>query len=417
MPWLDGLWVSGQTAAAWPRPARADPFLPVDLQRSLGMAGASAALAVQEAAGILQAWQHGCQRLVLSWPRRENDTDVIGTTVLPTAIEDLPAVASVQRREQVWRDAVTLETLAEDPAPALDGALATGGARILELQARCPFKAFAELRLQASELGEPAAGVDRMTRGSALHRALQFFWQDLAGSAALQTLGEAGRESRLQAAVARALGELLPAGTGPRARQLELDWQQAAVRNLLAQDLQRPPFLLHALEQTVTGQCAGLALRLRVDRVDKVAGQAVIIDYKTGKAERSQWRSARMQSPQLPLYAQLYPEAVAGIAFASVGAHHAAYAGVGQDADLLPGLQPAAKFKLSAELGSGHAWGDITHQWQGWLGALAASYQAGHAEVDPVQPQSCRGCHLGALCRVNELEEEDTDSAESGDED
>ena len=52
-----------------------------------------------------------------------------------------------------------------------------GGARLLELQAACPFRAQAELRLGARALEEPGVGVDAAERGDLIHRALAVLWQ------------------------------------------------------------------------------------------------------------------------------------------------------------------------------------------------------------------------------------------------
>jgi hypothetical protein len=54
-----------------------------------------------------------------------------------------------------------------------------GGARLLELQAACPFRAQAEVRLGARALEEPAMGVDAAERGDLVHAALARLWSEL----------------------------------------------------------------------------------------------------------------------------------------------------------------------------------------------------------------------------------------------
>ncbi len=416
-PWFDGLWVSGQTAAAWPRPVRGDPFLPIDLQRRLAMPGAAAEDSVDEAAAVSARWRQDCQRLVLSWPRREHDTDVLGSTLLPADLVDLPRQPTMQSREQLWLGAGELQQVADDPAPALAHGDSRGGARILELQARCPFRAFAELRLKATALAEPAAGIDPRLRGSIAHRALELFWQETKDSTSLQALAPTLRQARVADCVRQAMAGTLLADCGERTRALEAEWQQAALQGLVEADCERAPFSVIGRELPLAGQCGGLSFSLRVDRVDEVNGQAVIIDYKTGKPKRSHWANARLEAPQLPLYAMLYPQTVAAIAFARLQPQESSYISVGAEAGLLPGLQLAGKFSLSKEQGAGHDWDEITRQWAGWLAALATAYRSGDARVDPKQPQSCRGCHLGALCRVGDFDEDEHDDDAEADED
>ena len=118
-----------------------------------------------------------------------------------------------------------------DPAPPrLPGAV-RGGARVLELQSQCPFRAFAELRLGAQPLQEPQAGIERRTRGTILHRALQEFWSETQSRAGLLELEPAARSRLVAAKVDQSLARELPAGTSDRSRRLERDWQCRAIED------------------------------------------------------------------------------------------------------------------------------------------------------------------------------------------
>ena len=88
---------------------------------------------------------------------------------------------------------------------------------------------------------------------------------------------------------------------------------------------------------------------MRVDRTDRIGDDLVVIDYKTGKANAKAWRGARMDSPQLPLYAVLHPGHPTGVAFAGVGVARASYVGVGRDGALIAGMKAAEKFALTEE--------------------------------------------------------------------
>jgi ATP-dependent helicase/nuclease subunit B len=152
----------------------------------------------------------------------------------------------------------------------------------------------------------------------------------------------------------------------------------------------------------MTGQIGGLELRLRVDRVDEAAGARVVIDYKTGRAHGTSWRGARMDAPQLPLYAVLHPRRPDAIALAEAGFGSARFVGVGDEAVAIDGVLPAEKYPLTEDREKGFGWGSITEHWWAWLESLANDYAAGRAEVDPkLGGQTCRHCHLGALCRVD----------------
>jgi hypothetical protein len=161
-------------------------------------------------------------------------------------------------------------------------------------------------------------------------------------------------------------------------------------------------------------EVGGLRLHLRMDRVDRVGDALVLIDYKTGKASPGGWRGSRPDQPQLPLYAARHGEPVAAIAFARLSTADPGYDGVGADSDLLPGLRDAGKLKLTDQGDKGFSWQQMLAYWDGVVQRLAEQHAAGHAEVDPKQPQVCRGCHLPMLCRVGSRFAAEEDFEEPG---
>jgi len=128
---FDSLWVSGLTAAAWPRPVAVDPLLPIEAQRGLGMPCVTAESCVDEARSIIGHWRAQAGELVLSWPRRENDMDADATPLLPADAEPLARAPAPATRERLAFAASVLERVPDDAAPALAGGVARGGARVL----------------------------------------------------------------------------------------------------------------------------------------------------------------------------------------------------------------------------------------------------------------------------------------------
>lgn len=413
---FDSLWVAGLTASAWPRPVTVDPLLPIETQRRLGMPGATAADCVTDARAIVAAWRARAGALVLSWPSRENDTDVDGSPLVPAELPAAPPPLPYLARARLLRASAALETASDDAAPPHPSKLAHGGARVLELQSQCPFRAFAQLRLRAEPLEEPQAGIDRRLRGQVLHRALERLWMGLGSQDALLALDAGACSRRVAAAVEGAIADAAPAGVGERSLRLEREWQQRAIENLLALERARPPFTVVETERRLTGAIGGLELRLRVDRVDQVASALVVIDYKTGAVRGAPWRGARMDAPQLPLYAVLHARRPAGIAIAEAGATGARFVGVADDAAVFDGLAPAGEFELTEDRECGFRWEQVTEHWWAWLDRLARDHAAGRADVDPkLGANTCRRCHLAALCRVESAARDDADGEEQGD--
>lgn len=407
---FDSLWVAGLTATAWPRAVTVDPLLPIEIQRRLGMPGVTPESCVAEARDIIGRWRSRAGALVLSWPQFENDTDADPSPLLPGDAAELTPPSPLPSRERLAFASARFEPVPEPALPPLADGPVKGGARLLELQAQCPFRAFAELRLGAAPLEEPQAGFDRRERGIVLHRALQDLWGRLGSQQALAALDEAARSALVAAAVEAAIAGSAPAGTGLPTIELEREWQRRALGRLLELDLARPPFTVVEAERARPHAIAGLALSLRADRLDRIGDELVVIDYKTGKMRRSAWRGARMDAPQLPLYAVLHPDRPTGIAFAGVGAAAARYVGVGREAGMIDGMEPAATFRLTEDRQHGFSWAEITAHWRAWLERLAGDFAAGCVEVDPkLAADTCRYCHLAALCRVESSSPDDVE--------
>ena len=401
---LDGLCVLGLNADTWPRSSSPDPFLPIDLQRRLGMEAATPAGRLLQAQRVQAAWLRATRELVVAWPRRRDDSPAARSPLLPVAASLPPVTALIRRAESRFAER-RLERLAPDAAPPLERVRVRGGARLVELQAQCPFRAFAELRLGAVPLEEPEAGVSKTLRGRLLHEALRSFWETVRASRQLRALGAADVEELVRRATDGAAARLDLRRAGTRAAALELEWQRAAVTHLVDADLARPDFEVDATERAFDATVAGVTLSLRVDRVDRVGDRWVLVDYKTARrVSVRQWTGPRPEAPQLPLYALTYAPDVAGIAFAVAARDEGRIRGLAADAALLGADADTAR--LDARVPEAGDWNALRERWQDVLAGLVARYAAGDAEVAPLKHATCRNCHLASLCRVRQVSDD-----------
>ena len=106
----------------------------------------------------------------------------------------------------------------------------------------------------------------------------------------------------------RVLQKKLP----PRAREsmpkryLELEETRLIdlVTEWLRYESARVPFTVAETEQKSAAAIAGLSLKLRLDRIDRLNdGSLLVIDYKTGDVSPKSWDLPRPDDVQLPLYA------------------------------------------------------------------------------------------------------------------
>ena len=406
---FDAAWICGMDSARWPPPAAPDPFLPRDWQARQGVPGATAELAETAARRTLRRLAQSAPSVICSVPRFEQEAPL-----LPSAlITELPSADRAALESSLWHgmDATHALFAARPPlVQSFDGNLPAfaelevvkGGARLLELQSRCPFRAAVELRLGGRELEDPVAGIAPTERGTLVHDVLEAFWKEVVDQPTLVAMTPPAVGSLVQRLALDVLAPLRADADEVRNRLLDLEqrWLQARVLDLVAQDLAREPFTVVQTEAEQTVDVGGVQVRVKLDRVDRLAdGSLAVIDYKTGSnAKPADWMGERPESPQLPLYVRVVgQEQVSAVAFGVVRKGATEYIGIARDGAPFSGLRPfdGAKkpFKEYAD------WNALMGEWQRRLDVIACEHAAGDARLAPNPTRACRYCHLPGLCR------------------
>ena len=259
---FEGLWVAGLNADRFPAAAVPNPFLPLALQRAHGLLGATPQGVLEDARHALRAWQGAAPEVIMSWPRQDGDAKLLRSTLVPAAPEFAALTASVARATAVRASARLVPWVDTGLPPLATAAGIVGGVRVLELQSLCPFRAAAEIRLDARALDTPTPGVSPRVRGELMHAALATFWGDIGSHAELLARGVAGRQRAAAAAIEDALRRHRGFLPGPRLVALERAWQERALLALAERELEREPFKVaereqpHVLEIGRRAQCS-----------------------------------------------------------------------------------------------------------------------------------------------------------------
>jgi ATP-dependent helicase/nuclease subunit B len=397
---FDMLWIMGCDASRLPPAPEPDPFLPLRLQQLAGLPGASVADTHERALAEFSQLRGSADFVVCSWAQHEGDAELTASPLLAgfESYTEAPR-SSPSLREWLQQQRPTPEFITDDKAPVVGPGRVSGGARVVELQSWCPFRAQAELRLGARPLDQVAPGVDARERGSLLHKALETLWGEWRSHQRLLAIPERELREQVFATLDRLSVPLLAGASPHRARlvRIEVDISTRKLCELLVLERQRQPF--HVLERPEFAQtytAAGLTLDLMIDRIDILepntgsAGE-VVIDYKTGtSAQPGKWWGDRPEQPQLPLYAVARREHVAAVTFALLNARESGFRGIASSAGILPGIDAHAA-----------DWQSALSDWRRTVDRLIADYAQGAAQVDPL-PGMCARCHLAGLCRVHD---------------
>lgn len=425
---FDALWVAGLTDDAWPQSPRPDPFLPVALQRKAGVPHASAEASLALDRRITESWAGAAPEVVFSHALADEERALQASPLLggyeAVAPQALGIPAYPGMREALYAAGRSPSAWWRRPdalAPALESRAARGGTAILADQAACPFRAFARHRLGAEALERVEPGLGPPERGQLMHDVMSRLWSGIGSHAALVALAPERLAALAAEAARRAVASLRadrPGRLEGRFARLERERLARAALAWLDIDRARPAFTVAVREEAVAMQAGGLALRGRIDRLDRLeAGGLAIIDYKTGAPRVAGWLGERPDDPQLPLYALATGDDVRAVAFACLKKGELGFLGLAREEGLLPGVGTVDRHRSAGKL---HAsWSELREGWKRATEAMAAEFVSGEARVDPKRASAtCERCDLGALCRVAERPgpAHDDDAGEEGDE-
>ena len=395
---FDAALLTGLSDETWPARAFPSPFIPLRLQQEHGVPESSVdkLRATRErltaslfgmAPDVAVTWSGELAPIAERYVKKRN-----------SAIDHWTGLAPLDSFAPV-----ILEELEDSRAPAyqVQEGTARGGTSIIKAQSLCPFKAFAEYRLHSSTPEEGCLGLDARERGGLLHKALELVWQNIGSRDSLRSLSPDERSDIVIEAVAKAVAndrsspfhEIVTAVEAERLTLLILDW-------LTIEADRQQPFEVVVVEGEGQFDLAGLPLRLRVDRVDRLKnGKVMLIDYKSGKQSVNKLRGERPDEPQLLVYAAATGHEIDGVLFAELKPRDSRPVGFTREKQ----FRNATSVKA---LGAG--WPEFLAESQATVTRLAQDFLRGEAAVDP-SSHACDYCGEKPLCRINELGREDAE--------
>jgi len=387
--------------------------LPIAWQREHGVPRCSPARELFFARAVTERFQRAAPNVVFSHAAGTEDYASAPSALIAglpeLSREALARVATTAGR--IYEERTALELVLDATAPPLaSGTELAGGAGLFEKQSDCPFRAVAVHRLHATAWPQLVEGVAPIEHGVLVHHALAALWEGISDQRQLLVLSDAELDSRIEAAVdaamsSDAVSKLRWRSIPPLAVEVERLRLRALLRHwLVDHERTRTSFGVLEREARFSLELKGLRVKLRLDRVDALAGGGVaIIDYKTGRAvSPPRWFDARPQAPQLGVYLLAWQAAHAGdpvraVAYAQLRRGELAVAGIAADERAWPALSKVSALRDGALTN----WTDIERRWTDLLGALADEIVQGHAAVTPRDPTKiCRSCGLQSLCRI-----------------
>lgn len=407
---FDSVWILGFDDRNWPRPAGPVSFIPHSLQKHLSMPCSSNQQQLETViTQLIQLRNHTSNELVISYHAFEEELNIrpsgliknLEFSTLPTDIHPSSKVEKSNPLERA-QDQVHL--------PLGENENIRGGSSLLSNQSNCPFKAFARNRLYASKMEEFSNGLNPIARGNALHLALEKLGEEVESSEKLKQLSNSELNNIILRSINLAIDFLrkkFPETMSPAFSKLEENRLENLLKGFIKLEKERSSFSILSTEEKIDWQHSKLSLSFRIDRIDEIEdGSVLLIDYKTGKKVNYKWFDERPDDLQLPLYQIAISEnqnkSVSATLICQLNIKNIALFGTTDLEHLHPNIK-----SLKSLRGFSGSWPELQEHWNRIIHSLVKEFESGLISVAPTHGrQTCLYCDLQALCRINEIEQQ-----------
>lgn len=331
---FDALWICGLDAANWPTPGQPTPFLARSLQRALKMPDSSPGDSLEFARRTLNRLRVSAPRCVMSWARVRDETDMMASPLLDEIATDVytgPPDPGWYALQYLSESGTSVRK--DDPVPAVaEDEKLRGGAYTIQLQSIEPLEAFASGRLGVRNRDSFETGLSPAVRGTLMHEALHNLYAERPSRQDLASWTAADLQKRSGSAIDAAFGKLsiFENETLSEILRLERARLQHIIESFHQIELERSNFSVEAVEAGIDYQRGSVRLALRVDRLDRLADDTLlIIDYKTGTPRNFLNADKKPADLQLPLYADAIAGSVGGLTLINIDSRGIGYKGAG----------------------------------------------------------------------------------------
>ena len=275
------------------------------------------------------------------------------------------------------------------------------GIKLLEAQSICPAWAFYEFRLGAKQLeDDDEENLTTRLRGNLFHKTLEEFWMEYKSSFLVSALSKNELLNKIKDIAHKNIStekkkypRILPEFFNIEEMRLI-----HYLENWIQYELKRGDFEVKETEKNIPVHLGYLNFNIKIDRIDEVNQNTIVIDYKSGATKTlNEWFLNAYGELQMPLYA-LYAsdKPIDAISIGIINTPKPQWIGIGRDIGLLKGIKDAS---CSSQYQS---WDELLGFWKCRISDAVKSYEMGDATVRFAREKDMAYCHVKSILRLPE---------------
>lgn len=277
------------------------------------------------------------------------------------------------------------------------------GKDTLNAQLICPAWGFFEYRLGAG-VNEPdlQEEISSMARGTMVHKVLEIFWSEVKTHENLLKICKANfLDEKITIIIDEVIGKYKK--EYPRHKEIHINLEKLRLLEIIKKwfefEMKRGlPFKIIELEKVHVVKINGIQFNIKLDRIDLIDNQKIIIDYKTGEIVTLSdlYKKNELKDIQLPLYACFTDNNINGVAYAQVK----------YDKQLITGVSEQ-KFSRSLQFNDKYnstidSWDKLKKMWAEIIIFAAKSYHSGDATIKFKKEENLKYCMVKPILRLPE---------------
>ena len=396
----DATWIMNLNEHNWPTPHQYNPFIPIKIQHDSHIS--THEKRHLHATKILEKFTHTSPSVTLSYAKKMGEEDIFPSPTLYTFIssklhEDMNFIYKKNTLNQNF-----IEYIEDNTSIKIDvSQTAKSGIKLLEAQSVCPAWAFYEFRLGAKPIeDEDEENLTTRLRGNLFHKSLEQFWMEYKSSSLVSALGEKELSKKIQDIAHKTIST--EQKKYPRILPELFNIEENRLINYLEKwiqyELKRGDFEVKETEKSIPVHLGYLNFNIKIDRIDEVNQNKIVIDYKSGATKTlNEWFLNAYGELQMPFYALFASDKpIDAIAIGVINTPKPQWIGIGRDMALLKGIKdPSSSSQYQS-------WDDLLGFWKCRINDAVKSYEMGDAAVRFMREKDMAYCHVKPILRIPE---------------